>query len=305
MNEKSILKSGIYSITNAVNGKVYIGSAVNTKERLRCHWRMLSRNIHDNTHIQNSWNKYGSEKFLFEVITRCPKEYLVKLEQFFIDAYRKKLGWDNLFNLAPKANSQLGVKFSQESKEKCRKASTGRTPSKETKAKISVANKLYVWTDEHRAKISATSKGRTLSLETREKISKASKGRTHTEETKAKISAKKRGCVISKEQREHLSKINTGKKMSEETKAKIAEGNRRTKGTDEYRAKMSDTMKNHPDRLAINAKCSAALKGHPTSEQTRKKISESNNGRIITQETRSKISATLRNRAHSLGVFNA
>ena len=71
LNEKTNLDKGnvgIYKITNVVNGKVYIGSSKDIEFRFNRHKSNLKRNKHHNNHLQNSWNKYGEDSFVFEVI---------------------------------------------------------------------------------------------------------------------------------------------------------------------------------------------------------------------------------------------
>ena len=67
-------KSGIYIITNLKNDKKYIGQSINIKQRRYDHLSKLRRNIHQNEHLQNSWNIYGEENFCFEVLEYCPIE---------------------------------------------------------------------------------------------------------------------------------------------------------------------------------------------------------------------------------------
>lgn len=50
--------SGIYGIFNLVNGKVYIGSAINLKKRFSDHKGRLQKQKHRNGYLQNAWNKY-------------------------------------------------------------------------------------------------------------------------------------------------------------------------------------------------------------------------------------------------------
>ncbi len=77
--------SGIYKITNLINNKFYIGSGKCIRKRFYAHKTELKHNKHTNSHLQRSWNKYGEENFKFEVLVTCPKEYRVKLEQWFLD----------------------------------------------------------------------------------------------------------------------------------------------------------------------------------------------------------------------------
>lgn len=66
--KKKSLVWGIYMILNIINNKMYIGSSKNVKRRLQEHKRELRKGIHINKHLQNAWNKYGEENFLFKEI---------------------------------------------------------------------------------------------------------------------------------------------------------------------------------------------------------------------------------------------
>src|SRR5216684_1737979 len=60
--------SGIYKITCTANKKIYIGSAVNLYHRKGQHFSDLRQNKHHNPIMQNAWNKYGEQAFIFEVL---------------------------------------------------------------------------------------------------------------------------------------------------------------------------------------------------------------------------------------------
>lgn len=51
----------IYKILDLLSFKMYIGSAVNFKDRKRCHLKDLRRNAHSSTHLQRVYNKYGED----------------------------------------------------------------------------------------------------------------------------------------------------------------------------------------------------------------------------------------------------
>lgn len=106
----------IYKIENRINKKVYIGSAEDRDRRWRVHKSLLRNNKHHSVKLQRSWNKYNGE-FDFEVIARCPKEYLIKLEQFFIDFYKAS---SEGYNIRPIAESNRGRVVSEETREKQR-----------------------------------------------------------------------------------------------------------------------------------------------------------------------------------------
>ncbi len=75
---------GVYKITNLYNGMIYIGSSIDIYRRWYQHKRELRQNIHNNKHLQNSWNLYGEEAFIFEIIERCLAEDKLKREQYYI-----------------------------------------------------------------------------------------------------------------------------------------------------------------------------------------------------------------------------
>ena len=84
--EKEVI-SGIYTITNIKNGKLYVGSSKNIYRRWKDHKNMLRRNEHHSQHLQAAWNKYGKDNFIFEVIEKCKEEDLLIREQYYIDLY--------------------------------------------------------------------------------------------------------------------------------------------------------------------------------------------------------------------------
>src|ERR1039458_145551 len=97
---KPIYQAGIYSIYCIANEKQYIGSSVNIKRRFREHRSKLSRNIHTCRHLQNAWNKYGAESFVFNVVEHIIEplvtaKQLMDVEQVWLDAYWAQ---GNLFN---------------------------------------------------------------------------------------------------------------------------------------------------------------------------------------------------------------
>lgn len=96
------LNSGIYKIVCSTTGKFYIGSAINLKRRFEEHKTLLRHNKHHNRRLQNSWNKYGEHNFKFDVIELVEEDYLLDIEQQWIDNTNVcKIG----FNLAQKAGA--------------------------------------------------------------------------------------------------------------------------------------------------------------------------------------------------------
>jgi group I intron endonuclease len=105
-------KSGIYKITNLVNQKFYIGSSVNLYNRFHTHSTKLKTQVHTSKHLQASYNKYGKDNFIFEVIEYCKKEILVEREQWFLDTLNPQ------YNKRKDATLNLGVLNSVETRKK-------------------------------------------------------------------------------------------------------------------------------------------------------------------------------------------
>lgn len=132
-------QSGIYQITNTVSKKRYIGSAVNIQKRWNGHKSKLRNGNHDNSYIQKSWNKHNECNFKFEVLATCPKEYLIKMEQWFIDKLNPE------YNICKVAGSPLGYRHTESSIKKMSAAVIGRKLSEETKQKIIIKNKKPIY----------------------------------------------------------------------------------------------------------------------------------------------------------------
>lgn len=79
---------GIYKIENIIDGKIYIGSSVNIINRKQKHFWLLKKGIHDNCHLQNSYNKFGKESFIFETLENCNNEDLINKENYYIHKYK-------------------------------------------------------------------------------------------------------------------------------------------------------------------------------------------------------------------------
>lgn len=98
------MKSGVYKITNTVNGKFYIGSSYDIEDRWNCHIRNLTNGNHPNPKLQHAWNKYKKDNFIFEVIeeTSTEKEILFERENHHLSVlkpFERNIG----YNICPKA----------------------------------------------------------------------------------------------------------------------------------------------------------------------------------------------------------
>ena len=183
--------SGIYKIQSQINPKrFYVGSAVDLKDRWRCHLKDLRKNKHGSIKLQRHYNKYNESDLVFIVLEPCFPQFLITREQHYINTLNP------YFNICKIAGSRLGCKCSEETLKKMSEASKG--------------NKIWLGkkhSEESKRKIGLSSKGRKVSQETRQKISKALKGnknmlgKTTSEATKLKISKALKGRIVSDESR--------------------------------------------------------------------------------------------------------
>lgn len=93
------MNSGIYIIKNTLNNKIYVGSSVDLSNREYKHFWMLNKGLHDNQYLQKSYDKYGRESFIFEIVEYCDVNELIENENKFIDLYKSNI-LENGYNLA-------------------------------------------------------------------------------------------------------------------------------------------------------------------------------------------------------------
>lgn len=129
--------AGIYKIHNLVNDKLYIGSSVHLFGRKNHHFCDLAKNRHGNAHLQNAFNKYGRENFVFQVLELCGEQRLIEKETRWVNVLRKhKFA---LYNVRECVDSNLGRKLSAEHKAKISAALIGKTKSAQHRANIAAA----------------------------------------------------------------------------------------------------------------------------------------------------------------------
>lgn len=111
-------KPCIYSITNKINNKIYIGSSTGHYRRKGQHYYMLRRNIHFNKHLQSSWNKYGEKAFRFKIIEYIQDlENLNKKEEYYIEKYNTTNPFKG-YNHRKDCGKNFGNKWSDEAKKR-------------------------------------------------------------------------------------------------------------------------------------------------------------------------------------------
>lgn len=171
-------KAGIYQIRNLDNNKIYIGSSGDLYTRRLRHFKLLKskKSKHHCKYLQNSFNKHGEKKFIFEVIEFCLLKDRYIIEQYWLDKF---FGTEICYNENPKAE-HLG--FTEEIRKRmsenhadvsgnknyfydkhfCGKENPfyGKHHTEESKRKMSEAHKNKKLTEEHKYKISKNSKSK-------------------------------------------------------------------------------------------------------------------------------------------------
>ena len=156
MKNRSPKPSGVYIIQNTTTNLYYIGSSKDIKNRWRQHRYLLRRGQHHSPHLQRSWDKYGEESFVFEILEECSVDHLIATEQRFFENMKPA------YNVCPKANGVQG------------------RPSKFKGEKRS-------YTADARFNMGSAWRGKSLTDDTKRLMSETRKGRTKSDEWKSKI----------------------------------------------------------------------------------------------------------------------
>ena len=223
---------GIYIIRNKINNKMYVGQSVNIKARWSQHLDALNKNKHCNTHLQNSWNKYGKVNFEFIIQEECDECNLNKKEKYWIkhnETHDSKYGYNKTYGgeggiPTDEVRKKMSINRTGE-----KNAMFGKRHSIKTKMKIGKSSKLRIGekngfynkrhTDEQKIKWSKIRKGVKPSEESRKKMSESHKGEK----------AYWYGKNITEHMKKRISETHKGKKLSEEHKRKISESNKNKK----------------------------------------------------------------------------
>lgn len=165
---------GIYRID--IGKYSYYGSAASLSQRKSRHLRDLRADKHHSPYVQDVFNKYGEDEFTFTVLLVCEKEDLLFYEQKFLDKF-----FDEKFNMntCRRANSQLGLLRSDETKAKMSASAKGKpcpwnaekNKDPDFRAKVSAGKKGVKLSKAHVAALT----GKKRSPEARKRMSEAKK----------------------------------------------------------------------------------------------------------------------------------
>jgi group I intron endonuclease len=199
LNITTQTKSGIYKIINKIDGKYYVGSSSNFKKRWKQHLITLRSHKHHNDFLQRSWDKYGEQNFIFEIVEYVDETKLLIVEQKYLDIAKQEQ--NKSYNLNWEAS---GGNISEYSR-------------------LKLKNRYF--SPEHRKKISESKIGKKRSEETIEKLKLSRIGKKNTPESNEKRRVKMLGKTLSEESKLKLSHSRKGMKFSDEHKKNISLNN--------------------------------------------------------------------------------
>ena len=145
---------------------------------------------------------------------------------------------------------------------------TGKSPSEETRRKMSIWQLGKQFSEETRRKIGEAHKRENLSQETFQKLSEWQRGRKLSEETRRKISESSKGRKHSEETRLKISNSLRGRKLSEKHRGKMSESLQGRVLAEKWRQKISKSLQGNTNLL-----------GYRHSIETKRKMSESHQKR--------------------------
>lgn len=216
----------IYKYTNKVNGKVYIGRTCQT---LEARANGNGKGYKCCTYFYNAIQKYGWENFEGEIIEEGLNDE---------EAGKRELYWINEFDSTDREkgynlrDSDYRT-YKDETREKMRRAQTGKKASEEARRKMSESRKGKKMPESLKKKLLAAHLGKKRPKEVVEKVRRANLGKKRSEEYKKWLSESMKGRFagekhpnfgkkMSEEQKELLRSFHVGIPLPEETKKKLS-----------------------------------------------------------------------------------
>lgn len=90
--------SGIYSITNSIDSRFYIGSTICFRRRFLDHRSSFKKKKHANPYLQSFVNKYGLETISFNILYPCKNTCLVYNEKLWIENLKPQFNIKKIIN---------------------------------------------------------------------------------------------------------------------------------------------------------------------------------------------------------------
>jgi group I intron endonuclease len=164
----------VYLIHNTLSNKAYVGQT--TKNPPEQRWNQHRRQS-ENKHLRHAIKKYGDSVFEFLILDKIESSTLIDLKQI-LTIYENgwiqsmKLAGLPLYNLREAAESNKGLKYSEESKLLMSRVKIGK-PSGRAGSR---------WTEEQKLRVQgkpSPTKGRVMSEDQKLKISESKRGKAN------------------------------------------------------------------------------------------------------------------------------
>ena len=143
--------TGIYLITNKINGKIYIGQSIDIHRRYSEHKRSGQPEKYShkgerdlNSPIHLAMQKYGVENFTLSILEECSKEQLNEKQKYWIKKYNscdKTIG----YNVSEGGQDKVGAKGEFHSQAKLTQAEVNdiKDKLKNTTLSLTEINQIY------------------------------------------------------------------------------------------------------------------------------------------------------------------
>ena len=138
--------SGVYKITNTITGDFYIGSSKNVKQRWAAHKIPSTWKRFPNNPMYQDMQKYGIDKFAFEILEEVEIEKLKEIEQQFIEKLQPTYNQMNAKGWNIERRKEYMKEYSKsdkfkETQKKYRKSNKGKEAHKKSQNKYNKSNK--------------------------------------------------------------------------------------------------------------------------------------------------------------------
>ena len=110
--------SAVYQIVNTITGDRYVGSSKNVMHRRLDHKCPSYQKQHPNSQLYQDIQKYGLDKFRFQILAPVEPEYLKQVEQEFIDLLRPAYNRQRAKGLDVEKQREANKKYLQSDKVK-------------------------------------------------------------------------------------------------------------------------------------------------------------------------------------------
>lgn len=144
-------KSGVYTITNLLDNKIYVGYATNFRKRKGDHISNLRKNKHKNIHLQRAFNRDGESNFKIELLEEYDIDTLPSMEHYWcnlLQTHNPKKG----YNILPTSEFGL-ITHSEETRNKISTKLKGKKKSKTHIQNISDSRKGFITSNDIKEKL--------------------------------------------------------------------------------------------------------------------------------------------------------